>query len=334
MASRNPNRAPKPSQPRQPDFSRYPPRPASDPNTPPEVVHPLWLAKALGLTILAAILCAYAAVCLLVYQGGWQLMLHPAHTISGAPATAFTPIRFDAAETGTPRLVGWWIPAELPTPGIPTILYLHDGDGDLSGNTRLLDLLHTADVNIFAFDYRGYGQSAGPHPTESRMAEDSAAALDYLTNTRHLPAATIVPYGEGLGAVLAAQLAKAHPELPAFIVDSPKPDAFRDATGAVRARLLPMRLLVQEHFDLAGALKSSTKPKLLLADGPFGSESGRRHANEVFFRTVPGPKMTVTFARPDANAEYIQSINRFLDEYLPRQSLRSHSQTRYSVSRQ
>jgi pimeloyl-ACP methyl ester carboxylesterase len=317
MASRNPNRA-RPRQPTQPDFNRYPPRPAADPNAAPEVVHPLWLVKALGLTILAAVVCAYAAVCLLVYQGGWQLMLHPAHSITTAPTTAFSPLRFDAAETGTPRLAGWWIPAESATPTTPTILFLHGGDGDLADSARLLDLLHTANVNLFAFDYRGYGQSAGPHPTEARMAEDTAAALDYLTETRHIPASTIVPYGEGLGAVLAAQLGSAHSEIPAMILDTPDPDAFRNATDATRARLLPMRLLVQEHFDLAAALKGSAKPKLLLADSPFGSQAARVAANDAFFRTVPDPKMTVTFGHEGANAEYVKAIDRFLDEYLPR----------------
>ena len=318
MASRNPNRGTKPKQRIQPDFNRYPPRPAVDPNAPPEVVHPLWLVKALGATVLAAIVCAYAAVCLLVYQGGWQLMLHPGHAITSTPTAGFQALRFDAAETGTPRLAAWWIPAESSTASTPTILFLHDGSGDLSDAARLLDLLHTANVNVFAFDYRGYGQSAGPHPTEARMAEDAAAALDYLTNTRHIPAATIVPYGQGLGAVLAAQLADSHTELPALIVDTPHPDAFRDATDAGKARLLPMRLLVQEHFDLAAALKGSAKPKLLLADDPFGAAGAQSAANEALFRTVADPKMTVTFGHTGANAEYIQAVDRFLDEYLPR----------------
>ncbi len=316
MASRNPNRA-KPSKRTQPDFSRYPPRPAVDPNAPPDVVHPLWLAKALGVTILAAILCAYAAVCLLVYQGGWQLMLHPSHNISTTPTAAFQALRFDAAETGTPRLAGWWIPAGSPVATTPTILFLHDGNGDLSDAARLLDLLHTADVNVFAFDYRGYGQSAGPHPTEARMAEDAGAALDYLTSTRHIPAASIVPYGVGLGGALAAQLVDTHAELPALILDSPKPEAFQEATDAGKARLLPMRLLVREHFDVAAALKSLAKPKLLLADGPFRPVTAQRGADAAFFRSVADPKMTVTFAHPDANAEYIQAVKRFLDEYLP-----------------
>jgi pimeloyl-ACP methyl ester carboxylesterase len=317
MASRNPNRAPKPTRKPQDSFKRYPPRPPVDPNAPPDVVDPAWLVKALGLTLLTAVLCAYLAVCLLVYQGGWQLLLHPSHTITATPSAAFTPIRFDSAETGNPRLAAWWIPAESPNANTPTILFLHDGSGSLSSAAPALDLLHTANLNIFAFDYRGFGQSAGPHPTEAQMAEDANAALTYLTDTRHIATSTIIPYGQGLGAVLAAQLANTHANIPAVIIDSPHPNAFAEATHTGQSRFLPMRLLVQEHFDLVEALKSSKTPKLLLSDDPFHSTPSLASANQAVFRTLPDPKRSVTFGRPGASAEYLQAIHRFLDEYLP-----------------
>jgi pimeloyl-ACP methyl ester carboxylesterase len=306
MASRKPQRPTA--------TSRYPPRPAEDA---PEVVDPRWLLKALGATILAALVCAYLAVCLLVYQGGWQLLLHPVAKVDATPSVAFEPVRFDAASTGTPRLTGWWIPAISPTPTTPTILYLHGADGSLSKTVRELELLHRAPVNVFAFDYRGYGQSAKPHPTEARMAEDAAAALDYLVSTRHIPASTIVPLGEGLGAVFAATLARDHTDLPAFIIDNPDPVAFSRAIDSSKAHLLPMSLLVQEHFDLATPLTASHKPKLLIADTPFGWESRRLQANQALFRSVPDPKMTVSFQNPHAEDAYVQSLTRFLDEYVP-----------------
>lgn len=318
MASRNPNRTTQPRQKPMPQPDRYPPRPPSAAGAAPDVVDPGWLVKALALTLFAALICAYAAVCLLVYQGGWQLMLHPTHTEHATPSVPFTPVRFDAAETGSPRLAAWWIPAPTPSLATLSILYVHDGAGDLSDSARTLDLLHTANVNIFAFDYRGYGKSAPPHPTEARMAEDTAAAFDYLVNTRHLAGSKIIPYGQGLGAVLAVQLADAHAEVPGVIIDTPDPEAFHDATDAGRARLLPMRLLVQEHFDLAAALRSCKAPKLLLADSPFGINDARRVVNQAFFETIPGPKMTKSFAHPGADDEYIQAVHRFLDGYLPR----------------
>jgi len=288
------------------------------PSAPPvEVVDPRWLLKALALTLGAAAILGYLSVCLLVYLGGWQLMLHPSSKIDATPSIPFQSLRFDSASNGSPRLSAWWIPADAPSPTTPTILYLHDGAGSLSASTRKLELLHHANVNLFAIDYRGFGQSNPPHPTEARMAEDSAAALEYLTDTRHLPASTIVPYGEGLAASLAVNLSNAHPELPAFIVDTPDPDAFARATDTGRARLLPMRLLVQDHFNIASALASSKKPKLLLADTPFASEPARVRGNQLLFRTAPDPKISITFAHIDSGDLYLRAITRFLDEYVP-----------------
>jgi hypothetical protein len=289
----------------------------TQPAGPREVVDPRWLFRALGLTVVAAMVCAYFAVCLLVYQGGWQLMLHPSAKVDATPSVPFEPVRFDAATTGIPRLTGWWIPAVSPTPTTPTLLYLHDGNGSLAADVRKLTLLHRAPVNLFAFDYRGYGQSGKPHPTEARMAEDAAAALDYLVSTRHIPASTIVPLGEGLGAVFATTLARDHTELPAFIIDNPDPDAFSRTIESSKAHLLPMSLLVQERFDLATPLASSHKPKLLIADSPFGEDQSRLHSNQNLFRTVPDPKMSVTFEHPNSEDAYVQAIVRFLDEYLP-----------------
>jgi alpha/beta superfamily hydrolase len=41
-------------------------------------------------------------------------------------------------------------------------------------------------MNIFAFDYRGFGKSVNMHPSERSTYEDADAAWRYLTETRHL----------------------------------------------------------------------------------------------------------------------------------------------------
>jgi pimeloyl-ACP methyl ester carboxylesterase len=301
--------------PRRPDStSRYPPRPAA---TPPENIDPRWLLKALGLTIGGAAVLGYLAVCLLIYQGGWQRMLSPSPKIDRTPAafgTPFETVHFDAGTSGKPRLTAWWIPSDSAT--APTILFLHDGAGSLSAAVPTLELLRRADVNIFAIDYRGYGASDGPHATEERMLEDSSAALDYLTKTRHIDAAHIVPYGLGLGAVLATRLSNAHPELTALIIDQPDPGAFARVIDEDRSRLLPMRLLVQEHFDITAALAQSKTPKLLLADSAHGSDAARTEANQALFRNAPEPKLSVTFGNAGADDTYLVALHRFLDAYV------------------
>jgi pimeloyl-ACP methyl ester carboxylesterase len=297
-----------------------------------EIVDPRWLLKALGLTILAAVLCAYLAVCLLVYAGSWQLILHPSPTVDARPSIPFQPIRFDSAATGTPRLTGWWIPAESGPAA--TILLLHDGSGSLSSNVRTLELLHQANVNVFAFDYRGFGQSDPPHPSEARMIEDSAAAFDYLVDTRHIPPPTIVPYGVGVGAALAANLAQSHPEMPALIIDNPDPDAAARPASDQRSRFVPISLLIRDHFDIGG-LGSNPRPKLLITGGPADTAPERDRSNSAFFASLPNPKFTVaiphTVSDKDRRAldqscspnpvdcpdpAYVASVKRFLDQYV------------------
>ena len=208
-----------------------------------EVVDPTWLLKALGVTALLAVVCAWLALCLLYYQGSWQLVLHPSRTVPRTPATLgipFEDVHFDASENGQPRLTGWWIPAggtsarsALQAPAshqADTILYLHDGSGALSSTLPTLALLHSAGVNVFAIDYRGFGLSDNSsHPTSESMTADSAAALTYLTATRHLSPDHVIPYGAGLGGSLAVALARNHGEIPAVVVDNPDPDPTRTA---------------------------------------------------------------------------------------------------------
>src|SRR5882757_11072554 len=86
-----------------------PPQPA-----PPDVVSPIWLIKAIALTIIAALFCGYLTFCLLFYQGQWQLVLHPTRTSASPTSIAGIPyelIRFGPDESATPQLIGWWIPA-------------------------------------------------------------------------------------------------------------------------------------------------------------------------------------------------------------------------------
>lgn len=297
-------------------FARYPPRP---PQTgPPELVNPGFLLQAGGLTLLAALSLAYLSVCLLVWQGSWQRFLHPSKLVDKTPASvalAYEATPFDAGETGTPRLTGWWVPAD--STAAATVLYLHEGDGSLS--TSVLDLrrLHLAGLNVFAFDYRGFGQSSGPHPTEARMEQDASAALDYLINTRHIAADRIVPYGVGLGAVLAAKLVAAHPELKAVVLDRMRPNAWRNVVDDPQSRLLPMHLLVGQQFDVTGALARVHQQKLLLANPEDRSSAEGALTQQQLLRAAPDPKTTVTFDRVPTEELYEQTLHRFLDQALP-----------------
>ena len=292
-----------------------------------EVVDPAWLLKALLLSLVAALVCAWLAVCLLVYQGQWQLILHPAHTIDRTPASAgltFQEIRFDAADTGQPRLTAWYLPAAAPGTALSpkygafTVLYLHDGSLSLSATVPALARLHAAGLNVFALEYRGFGSNdPRVHPSEARMTEDTAAAFDYLTGVRHLAPGSIVPYGTRLGASLAASLALRHPQIPAVILDNPDPDPTATAVAAQPSRFIPVRTLFHDRFEIAGPLAALTTPKLLIAGGPNSSGfTAERQADEVLFRKARSPAFTVTLTMPNQNSDYNTFLVRFLDQYL------------------
>ena len=176
------------------------PTPRQDKHTPPvkvqyEVVSPIWLVKAIAVTIVAALFCGYLTFCLLFYQGQWQLILHPTRTSSAPTSIAGIPyqlVHFGPDESATPQLTGWWIPA---APGAryanTTILFLPGSEGSLTNSITTLTSLHNVGLNIFAFDYRGYGQSAPTHPSQLNMTRDVDSAWQYLTTSRAIPAQQI-----------------------------------------------------------------------------------------------------------------------------------------------
>jgi pimeloyl-ACP methyl ester carboxylesterase len=243
------------------------PKPAHGPPGPatPPTVSGRWLLAAFAIVVPAAAFCAWASLCLLFWQGSWQLLYHPTSAILRTPAAvglAFDPVGFDPTDTGAPQLQGWWIPAAA-TPRY-TVLYLHGQNGNLGDTVDALARLHAANVNILAFDYRGYGQSQFVHPTEARWRQDAGSALEYLTQTRHIDPHSIVLAGSALGANLALEVAAAHPELAGVVLESPL-DAPLDAIFAdPRARLVPAHLLVSDRFDILVPARTLEIQSLLL----------------------------------------------------------------------
>jgi len=271
-----------------------------------------WLLSALGIVLAAAAICAYATLCLLFYQGSWQLIFHPSRTVNARPNIPYQEIQFDYTETGKPQLTGWWIPVETSARFAGnTILFLHDGRGSLSDAVAILESLHTLDINVFAFDYHGFGKSADLHPSEDSMNRDAAAALAYLTGTRHLPAHSVIIYGSGLGAPIAASTAARHRDTVALILENISPDAATLFSADARTKILPVRLLTSDRFDATGTLKSLPNPKLFLDDG--NSPQTRNGFNAA------SPPRQLFQIGPGDQTKYLETMHRFLDEVLSHQ---------------
>jgi pimeloyl-ACP methyl ester carboxylesterase len=275
-----------------------------------EPVDPAWLLKAIAFTMLAALFCGYLTICLLFYQGQWQLVLHPTRTTTSPQSIAGVPyeiIHFGPDESAIPQLTGWWIPSTSDGRyANATLLFLPDADGSLADDIPILAALHNLGINVFAFDYRGYGQSAPTRPNQQNMIHDADSAWHYLNVSRHIPAQQIVLYGTGVGASLATHLAATRPTDPALILDAPHGDLLDVVLRDNRSKLVPARLLFHERFPLAEPLSTLRTPKLLLS---------RAASPGNAFLTAANPKRTVELAT-SSEALYQQSLTRFLDEYL------------------
>lgn len=222
-----------------------------------------WVASMFGLMVLGAVICAWLALCLMFWQGGWQLLYHPASKIAQTPSAkgmTFDEVAFGAISTGQPNLQGWWIPASTSQSKSPlTAIYFHGASGNMGDSVDILSTLHNAGLNVLTFDYRGYGHSRFVHPNEERWKEDAEDALNYLTGTRHIASSSILLVGRDLGADLALQIAARHQSLAGLVIISPVPSAasliFRDP----RARLVPARFLIGDRWEL---LSSATDVKV------------------------------------------------------------------------
>lgn len=266
-----------------------------------------WLLKALAAVVAVAILCTYLTLCFLFSRSQWQVVLRPVRN-SATESSQVPLIHFDPGDSGQPQLTGVWFaaPPESHYKDF-TILFLPGGDGSLANSAATLTALQQLGINVFAFDYRGYGQSDPVHPNEQRMTEDSVAAWRYLTQTRKISPSTIVPYGVGVGTSLAAKLTKAHPEIPGIMLDSPYADLREVIRKDPRFRFLPVGFLFHEDFPLAEPLARLIKPKLLFVREP--------NTEPVIYSSAANPKRVVQLKADDIPG-FDQSITRFLDEYV------------------
>jgi hypothetical protein len=283
----------------------------------PQLVSGRWLLAAVCAAIAAAAACGWLALCLLFWQGSWQLLYRPSAAVENTPASAglaFDPVAFAVTDAGVPRLKGWWIPAAKGSPsGRLTVVYLHGQSGNIGDTVDALAQLHAAGANVLAFDYRGYGQSQFARPSETHLRQDAEWALDYLTGTRQIDARTIVLDGTGLGANLALEVAAEHPELGGVIVDSPIADPTAVIFNDARARMVPARLLVRDRYDMRAAAGAVRIPVLWFEPAAATKPAGATQPEA--YQKIAAHKMLV-WVNPggDVYKQTADALRRWLDE--------------------
>lgn len=284
---------------------------------PPPLVSFRWLLTAAATAVGIGAAGAYLVLCLIFYQNQAMLIFHPSQKITDTPASVklnYQEIAFDRTANGQPQLTGWWIPAAQGAPyREDTILYLHGASGSLGDTVPQLKALHALGINVFAIDYRGYGKSAETRPTEQTANQDTLAAWKYLTAERHLPAASLVVFGEGAGATFATHLA-AQRKVAGVVLAEMSPTAHEIFEQDARARLLPLFLLSKEHMDPAPALKHLGTPKLFLVWPAKSSPSPSATRKDFALASPPKQITSLPSSTPETVANAVQL---FLHQILP-----------------
>jgi len=101
------------------------------------------------------------------------------------------------------RLHGWFFAKEN---AIATLIWCHGNAGNISDRLYDLALLCKLPINVFIFDYRGYGRSEGS-PNEKGIYLDAETAYDYMISRNDVDKNKIIIFGRSLGGAVAVDLA-------------------------------------------------------------------------------------------------------------------------------
>lgn len=152
------------------------------------------------------------------------------------------------------RLNGWFIPAKGAK---ASLLYCHGNGGNISDRLPIIEIFHRIRLNVFIFDYRGYGKSQG-RLSEKGTYLDAMAAYNYLISRKE---DAIVIYGKSLGGVIAVDLAQ-RVKAAALISES----TFTSTVDIAREiyPFLPVRFMVRMKYDALSKIGDVDMPKLII----------------------------------------------------------------------
>jgi hypothetical protein len=241
----------------------------------------------------------------------------PSRDQGGHPADLRRPFEevLFAASDGA-RLHGWFFPADPDSPRAHLVLLLlHGNAGNISHRLQFYQAWLELGVNVFTFDYRGYGRSEGK-PSEEGTYRDAQAAVQWLRQKGFAPE-QIVAIGKSLGGGVASELALREPVGGLILQNTftSIPDL-----GSELFPWLPVRWLHSIKYDTVSKLPRIKAP-VLVAHSPTDNLIGFSHA-ERNFAAAHAPKLLWelrgdhTSTVDDGREIYLRGLEKFFREYL------------------
>lgn len=183
----------------------------------------------------------------------------PSRELDATPGDAgmeFDDVEFRSSDGVS--LHGWFVPGD----GDVTMIWFHGNGGNISHRLgNMVEINRRLGLNIFIFDYRGYGKSGGS-PTEAGTYMDAEAAIAYVRSRADVDPEKIVYFGRSLGCAVASEAALARRPR-ALICES----GFT-SIGAIARSAYPflpgIQILVTTKYDTLSKIARVSTPVMIL----------------------------------------------------------------------
>ena len=268
----------------------------------------------------------YAISLLMMYFKQSSYMYEPDRNVDATPGSinvSYDDVRIKRDDGEL--IAGWYIPAfgatgrdgdellagsQNPLAG-STVLVCHGNAGNISYRLDLIMTFHKLNMNVFIFDYCGFGDSSGK-ASEQGTYSDALAAWKYLTVAKGVDPESILVYGRSLGGAVATWLA-AEVKAPALVLEA----TFTSAIDMAKERfpLLPAKLFCKYKYPSIDVLKTVRCPVVVAhcKDDtviPYGM--GQR-----LFEVATKPKLFIELNAQHASGlevdiEYRRTLRKFL----------------------
>jgi fermentation-respiration switch protein FrsA (DUF1100 family) len=191
-------------------------------------------------------------------------------------------------------------------------LLLHGNAGNISHRLHFYDAWLQLGVNVFAFDYRGFGRSEGS-PSEAGTYLDGQAAVQWLRDHKGFEAGRLIVLGKSLGGGVASELALREP-VGGLILQSTF-TSIPDIGGELFP-WLPVRRLHRIKYDTLSKLPRIKVP-VLVAHSRRDDLIGFHHAEQNFL-AANQPKLfweihgNHTSTIEEGRQQYLDGLDKFL----------------------
>jgi alpha-beta hydrolase superfamily lysophospholipase len=171
-------------------------------------------------------------------------------------------VGFHPEGKNTYELEGWYLQAK---PGMPTVVYSHGRDCNISNLEHVLKALSQKGYGVFVYDYPGFGRSEGS-PSEEALYEAGVAACKFLAGDQvaglHVPYEQQILMGHSLGGAVAVDIAHKFSENAALEPEKRRFNREDKSELSGQPRALVLINTFTDLKEIIGELKQEFSPSL------------------------------------------------------------------------